>query len=155
MELFENEWCQSRQGGGITCTELRECVSNTVPRCSTYRHGGLSILQAERPKPVPVCPDRLRIEVEDRPGLVVGRDWLEATRPEEEMAASGDGISDLRTSVPNPISFTPARRSSMLAVILREWKRERKFWILGQLSECRTIISKRPVKHFSSMDNFF
>jgi hypothetical protein len=54
--------------------------------------------------------------------LVVGRDWVEATRLAEETAASGDGILGLRTSVQDPLSF---KRSTQFVDIDRDsWRME-------------------------------
>jgi hypothetical protein len=95
-----------------------------------------------------ICPDCLRIEVEHRPDLVVGRDWAEAIRLAEETAVSRDGISGLRRSIYNPPAPSPARSSPISAAILGKWKRKRTYSILGQLSECLTKISTRPVDTF-------
>jgi hypothetical protein len=93
-------------------------------------------------------PDPLRIEVENLPDLLVERNWVEATRLAEEMAAPGRDISGLRTSVHDPLSFTRSTQFVDVAVILVKWKWNRRCSILGQLSECRTRISKRRKNTF-------
>jgi hypothetical protein len=143
---------------GFAFMELRECGSNhcvQMFRGSARHSPGLSGLQAESPKPVPMCPDRLRIEVENHPDLVAGRDWVEATKLAEEPAASGEGISGLHTQVRNPPASRAAHSSSMSAVILGKWKRKRKCLILRQFSGCRTRISKRPMDRFLFCEYFF
>jgi hypothetical protein len=70
-----------------------------------------------------MCPERLRIEVENRPDLMVGRDWVEATKLAEEMAPSGDGISDLRTSVHDALSFKSS--TQFVDVGCYSWKMEK------------------------------
>jgi hypothetical protein len=77
MDFFEDEECESRRGGGFACMELRECVSSNCVqmfRGQAWRSPGLSILPVQSLKSVPVRPDGLRIEAENRPDFVMGRD---------------------------------------------------------------------------------
>jgi hypothetical protein len=94
-----------------------------------WRLPGLSVLQAELLKPDPVCLDRLRIKVENRPDLVVGRDWIEVTRLAEQTTASGNGISGIRASDHNPLSFKPSMQ--FIDVGCHSWKMEKKTNILN------------------------
>jgi hypothetical protein len=91
-------------------------------RGSAWCSPGLSVLQAESVKIVPVCPDRLRIEVENHPDHVAGRDWIEVTRLAEEMAASGYRIPGLSTFVHNSLSFR--RGTQLVDVGCHSWKME-------------------------------
>jgi hypothetical protein len=71
----------------------------------------------------PVYPDRLRLEVENPPDLVGRRDWVEAIRLAEEMAASGNGISGLHTPVHHSLTFKGS--TQFVGVGCYSWKMEK------------------------------
>jgi hypothetical protein len=95
-----------------------------MSRCSEDGPGVVCSSYRPTLKRAPVCPDRLRIEAEDHPDLVGGRNWLETTRLAGEMAASEEGISRLRTSVHNLLSFKHS--TQFVDVGCHPWKIEKK-----------------------------